>query len=87
MGEFNIQDGLTYYLMTPAQYNAFRQFANENGYDVPEFTLYNENYYFLAEGTNLDFLLAEFDMEDEIENNDYYTYTWTKSTVPSVLWP
>lgn len=87
MGEFNIEDGLTYYYLEPDRYNALKEFANKNGYEIPEFTLFNGLYYFLAEGTNIDFILAEFDMEDEIENNDYFTYTWTKSTVPSVLWP
>ena len=82
------QNGITFYVLTAEQYGWFTAFCNENGYDIPGFTLYEDgNYYLAASGTETDFLMAEYDDVTNPNQPDYSTRFWTLSTVPSVLWP
>ena len=81
------ENGITFYVLSPDQYTLFSDFCDANGYNVPNFTLYDGNYYLAASVTDTDFLMAEYDDEVNPGQLDYSTRFWTMSTVPSALWP
>lgn len=80
---------VNYWELSQAQWELLEQYCTDSNF-LAKFTPYGDCYYLQQTSDNLrdyESLFLEFDMDDGTLGNSFGTRTWTKSTVPSALWP